>query len=341
MSIIRKAKYLVLMALLLSLSHIASAETIMRVASWLPPTHVQNAVVWPTWGKWIEEATEGRVKLEIEYGLGHPKTLFELVEDGVADASFSYHGYVPGRFKLALGVEEPLMGASAEATSVAYWRVHQKYFAAANEHDGLTVAGVFVHGPGQIQTIEPITSLADLKGKKIRIGGGVPSEIGHRLGVTPVGAPAPKVYELLQQGIVDGVFLPIAEQKTLRLNEVARNVVMLPGGMYLGSFSIFINPDFLDSLSEKDRNAIMSVSGEQLSAMAGKAWDSADAVGLKTAEEAGVNLVKVSANDAFEADFKQLVEGMDQIWLDSVADRGVDAQSALAELRSIARSYKE
>ena len=83
MFIIRKVKYLALTAVLLSLSHIASAETIMRVASWLPPTHVQNAVVWPTWGKWIEEATEGRVKLEIEYGLGHPKTLFELVQMGL------------------------------------------------------------------------------------------------------------------------------------------------------------------------------------------------------------------------------------------------------------------
>ncbi|MBN0989244.1 TRAP transporter substrate-binding protein [Amphritea pacifica] len=341
MFIIKKVKSLTLIALLMGLSNIAAAETIMRVASWLPPTHVQNAVVWPTWGKWIEEATEGRVKLEIEYGLGHPKTLFELVEDGVADASFSYHGYVPGRFKLALGVEEPLMGASAEAASVAYWRVHQKYFAAANEHDGLTVAGVFVHGPGQIQTIEPISSLADLKGKKIRIGGGVPAEIGNRLGVTPVGAPAPKVYELLQQGIVDGVFLPIAEQKTLRLNEVARNVVALPGGMYLGSFSIFINPDFLDSLSDKDREAIMSVSGEKLSAMAGRAWDAADREGMKAAEEAGVNIVKVSADDAFAKDFNQLVEGMDQIWLDSVADRDVDAKSALAELRSIAHSYHE
>lgn len=74
-----------------SLSATALADTTLRVASWLPPTHPQNAVVWPTWSKWVEEATEGRVKVEIEYGLGHPKTMFELVEDGVVDASWSYH----------------------------------------------------------------------------------------------------------------------------------------------------------------------------------------------------------------------------------------------------------
>lgn len=322
-----------------SLSAGAMAETTLRVASWLPPTHPQNAVVWPTWAKWVEEATEGRVKVAIEYGMGHPKTMFELVEDGVVDASFSYHGYVPGRFKLTQAVEQPLLGSSAEAASVAHWRIHQKYFAKANEHDGLEVVGLFTHGPGQIHMAQPVSSLSDLKGKKIRLGGGVQGEIGHRMGVTAVGAPAPKVYEMMQQGVIDGVFIPMGEQKSLRLKEVARNVVALPGGMYLGSFAMFMNPDFLADLDAKDRDAILSVSGEKLSAMAGRAWDAGDSEGLKAAQEAGVNITMVKDGDALANEFKQLTEGMDEAFLASVADRGVDAKAALSELRDIARSY--
>lgn len=318
----------------------ATAETTLRVASWLPPTHPQNAVVWPTWSKWVEEATEGRVKVAVEYGMGHPKTMFELVEDGVVDASFSYHGYVPGRFKLTQAVEQPLMGAGAEAASVAHWRIHQKYFAKANEHEGLEVIGLFTHGPGQIQMANPITSLKDLEGKKIRLGGGVQAELGHRMGVTAVGAPAPKVYEMMQQGVIDGVFIPMGEQKSLRLKEVARNVVVLPGGMYLGSFAMFMNPDFLADLDPKDREAIMSVSGEKLSAMAGKAWDAGDAEGLEAAKEAGVNLTMVNKGDPLAEEFVALTKGMDEAFIESVADRGVDAKAALAELREIARSYK-
>jgi len=323
-----------------SLSAGAMAETTLRIASWLPPTHPQNAVVWPTWSKWVEEATEGRVKVAIEYGMGHPKTMFELVEDGVVDASFSYHGYVPGRFKLTQAVEQPLLGTSAEAASVAHWRTFEKYFAKANEHEGLEVIGLFTHGPGQIHMATPVSSLADLKGKKIRLGGGVQGEIGHRMGVTAVGAPAPKVYEMMQQGVIDGVFIPMGEQKSLRLKEVARNVVALPGGMYLGSFAMFMNPDFLADLDAKDRDAIMAVSGEKLSAMAGRAWDAGDAEGLKAAQEAGVNITMVKDGDALAAEFKELTKGMEQTFLDSVADRGVDAKAALAELRDIARSYK-
>jgi len=323
----------------LSLSAGAMADTTMRIASWLPPTHPQNAVVWPTWGKWVEEATQGRVKIKIEYGMGHPKTMFELVEDGVVDASFSYHGYAPGRFKLTQAVEQPLLGASAEAASVAHWRINEKYFAKAQEHEGLVLAALFTHGPGQIHMADPINSLADLKGKKIRIGGGVQGELGKRLGVTAVGAPAPKVYEMMQQGVIDGVFIPMGEQKTLRLKEVARNVVALPGGMYLGSFSMFLSPDFLDSLSAKDREAVLSVSGEKLSALAGRAWDAGDDEGYKAAKAAGVNLNVVNTSDAMAKEFRDLANGMDEAWVEHVADRKVDAKAALEELRSIARSY--
>lgn len=160
------------------------------------------------------------------------------------------------------------------------------------------------------------------------------------MGVTAVGAPAPKVYEMMQQGVIDGVFIPMGEQKSLRLHEVARNVVALPGGMYLGSFGIFMNPDFLAGLDPKDREAILSVSGEKLSAMAGHAWDEADVEGLKAAQENGVNVVMVKEGDPMADEFKALTKGMDEAFYESVADRGVDAKAALAELRQIARSYK-
>ncbi|MCY0967395.1 TRAP transporter substrate-binding protein [Oceanospirillaceae bacterium G-43] len=316
------------------------AETVLRVGTWLPPTNAQNAVVWPTWAKWVEEATEGRVKVTIENTSGHPKTLFQAVEDGVYDASFSFNGYVPGQFTLPQIVELPGLGAGAEASSVALWRVYTSRLAKANEFEGLELIGMFTHGPGQIHTREPISSLADLKGKKIRVGGGVQTTLGERMEVTPVGAPAPKVYEMLQQGVIDGVFLPVMEQKVLRLNEVTKYLTVLPDGMYMGAFSIFINPDFMDSLSEQDRAAILSVSGEKLSAMAGRAWDAGDQEGYAAAEAAGVTINRVQPGSPMAVEFEKLTAGMDQQWIDSVKDRGVDAAAALAELREIARNYQ-
>ena len=297
-----------------------------------------NSEMWPTWGKWIEEATEGRVTIKLEYGMGHPKSMFDLVEDGVVDASFSYHGYVPGRFQLPQIAELPGMNVNAEIASTALWRVQEKYFNKAKEFQGLKLAAIFTHGPGYVHTIEKTTTLADLKGKKIRIGGGIQSDLGKRLEITPIGAPGSKVYEMLQQGVIDGVFMPMGEQQSLRLYEVAPNVLVVPGGMYLGTFSIFINPHFLDNLPKRDRDAIMSVSGEKLSAMAGAAWDKADAMGLDFAKNNGVNII---SNDELAKEFSKYSKGLDEEWIESVKNKGVDANAALKELRKIAQTLSE
>ncbi|NLW04496.1 MAG: TRAP transporter substrate-binding protein DctP, partial [Pseudomonadaceae bacterium] len=237
-------------------------------------------------------------------------------------------------------VEQPGMGVNAEAASVALWKVHQKHFAKAKEYEGLELLAFLTHGPGQLHSREPISSLSDLRNKRIRIGGGVQSQLAERMGVTPVAAPGPQVYELLQQGVIDGVFMPAQEQSSLRLNEVAPNLTLLPGGMYLGSFSMFIDPVFMDSLSAKDAKAIRSVSGEKLSALAGKAWDMADTEGLKYAREKGVNVVELGPKDKITLEFNELIKGMDDAWIESVKGKGIDARQALKDLRSYAQSYK-
>lgn len=317
----------------------AAAQTTLNVSTWLPPTHVQNSVVWPTWAKSVEEATDGRVKVNIEYTSNNPTQLFQMVEDGVTDAAFSFHGFVPGRFDLQEVVELPGLGVNAEAASAAHWRTYQKYFTESGEHEGLELLALFAHGQGVIQTNFPVTSLDDLKGKKIRIGGGVQAEIGKRLGITPVAAPGNKVYELMQTGVVDGVFMPMTEQKSQRLVEVAPNVIILPTGMYMGSFVMFINPDFMDSLSKEDAEAIRSVSGEKLSIMAGKSWDRADIEALEFAKANGGNIRELSADDPITIAYNEKTQGLDTEWLSRVADKGVDAKAALEMLRAEAKAY--
>jgi len=316
----------------------AIAEKVMRVGSWLPPKHTMNKDVLPTWGKWISEATEGRVKLKIEYPGGHPKALLDMVQDGAFDAGWTFHGYFPGRFKLTKIVELPGLDADAEAASVAHWRVNEKFLKKAGEHRGIVLGALFTHGPGQIHLREPISSLKQMNGKKIRIGGGVQTEIANRMGVKGVAAPGSKVYEILSQGVADGVFMPLGEKRTLRLKEVAPFTMKFPNGMYLGSFGVFLNPDFMDSLSAKDRKAIMAVSGEKLSAMAGRFWGEDAKIGEADARKSGNNIM--TAPPAVMKEFKDLTAGMEKEWLDNVKGKNIKAKEALWELRSIARSYK-
>lgn len=331
---------LLVVSLATSLNAKADEPIIMHVATAGPPGHVQNSVVFPTWGKWIEEATEGRVKIKLEYALGEQSSYFSMVEDGVADAAWSFHGYVPGRFRLTKMAELPNLGVNAEAASAAYWDIYQQYFAKAGEHEGVELMGLFTHGPGQIFSKQPIDALSDLKGKKIRLGGGIQQDLGKLLGVSPVSVPGPKVYELMQQGIVDGVFMPVASEKDFRLAEVAPHLTLMPGGLYMGSFAIVANEAFLESLSPQDRQAVMDVSGARLSALAGKAWDQSDENGIAEALKYKVTIKEVSEDAPMAQQFKQLTADLDRQWIDSVSDLNVDSVAALQAFRRVAKAYQ-
>ncbi|MDF2154583.1 TRAP transporter substrate-binding protein [Vibrio sp. CAU 1672] len=328
-----------LLASTMLMSQSVQAETHqLKIATWLSPMQTMNADVLPTWGKWIEDATEGRVTIKLEYDLAHPKSLVELVEDGAVDAAWTFHGYLPGRFRLTQIAELPGNKASGEAASVAHWRVNEKYFKNSFEYNGVELAGVFVHGPGQVHMREPIASLKDLKGKKMRVGGGISTEIGKLLEVSGVSAPATKAYEMLSQGVADGLFMQMDMMKAARFKDVAPYSYKLPTGLYLGSFGIFISPEFMAKLSEQDRQALRSVSGEKLSAMAGHYWSKADEVGEADIIASGSKVKDLSKEDIQY--FEQLTEGLDAQWIKSVKSRKVDAQAALVEFRQIVSDYQ-
>ncbi|MCT7655523.1 hypothetical protein MBH78_14360 [Oceanimonas sp. NS1] len=156
--------------------------------------------------------------------------------------------------------------------------------------------------------------------------------------MTGVAAPTTKVYEMLTQGVVDGVFNPMNTKRSMRFKEVAPYTLKMPHGLYLGSFGIFIGEDFFDRISAEDRNAIMAVSGEKLSAMAARAWVQADKEAEQDALEYGNTITPASKQDVQL--FAELTQSIEQNWLEDVADRKVDAGQALAEFRQIARDYQ-
>ncbi len=131
------------------------------------------------------------------------------MRDGLVDVSFVTASYTPARHPLPLMAELPGAGATAEINSIAFSRIHWKYFQPANEYKGVKLLGVFTHGPGQMFTVKKqVTSVADLAGMKIRTGGGISEASAKALGASPFVKPAPESYELLSSGVADGTFFP-------------------------------------------------------------------------------------------------------------------------------------
>jgi len=307
---------------------VSAAEYTLTISSWAPPSHGINALMWPELNKMIEDATEGRVTTEIKYGLAPPSAQMDLVLDGAADMTWIFHGYQPGRFTATKLIELPGYTGNAEAASVAYWRTYEKYLADANEHKGVRLVALHTHGPAQVQSNKMVTSLADIKGMKLRVPGGVGSDVGAALGATGIQVPAPKVYETLASKAADGVVMPMEGRKGFKLTEVAKNVFEIPGGLYRGSFATLISEEALARLPEDLQKALIEkVFGEPASRMAGQVWDEIDVIGREVTEAIADNSINM-ASDADLASYAEIADGIVANVLAEVTEKGIDAAGA-------------
>lgn len=317
----------------------AEAEFTLTISSWAPPTHGINAEMWPKFIAMVEEATGGRVTAELKLGLAPPPAQIDLIQDGAADVSIIFHGYEPGRFVVTKLIELPGFEGSAEAASVAYWRTHEAFLAAANEHEGVRVIALHTHGPAQLHTQPEVTGLAQIAGLKIRVPGGVGSDMTAALGATGIQVPAPKVYETLASGAADGVVMPMESRMGFKLVEVAQNVYEMPGGLYRGSFAFIMSEDTLADLPEDLRTALEEkVFGEPLSREIGRIWDGIDQAGRDgTLATPGNAVHTASAEDV--AAFKALSQGVIDAVLAEITAKGIDAAAAYEMIKAEMAAY--
>lgn len=304
------------------------AKENLIISSWLPPSHPINVDMLEGLIDMMEEATDGEVTGELKLGLAPPPAQMDLVMDGAADMTIIFHGYQPGRFVGTKLIELPGYEGSAEAASVAYWRVQEAYLDKLDEHRGVKLIGLSTHGPGQIHSNQAVETLDDLNGLKTRLGGGVSADVAAELGLIGIQVPAPKVYETLDSGAADGVAMNMGERTSFKLNEVAKNVYEIPGGFYRGSFAVLMSQEKFDALPEAAQKALEdNVFGEPFSRMMGKAWDASDERARAETEAAEDNTI-VTASEEDQAKFAEMAARVRDKILAEIEAAGIDAQAA-------------
>jgi hypothetical protein len=153
------SKWVGVAAVALAASTSVQAQNVtLRFSNWLPPTHPMVTEMLNPWAKDVEQATEGRVKIQVLPPLGTPASHYDLVRNGVADMTIGVHSYTPERFKLTEMVELPMTAENAQVNSLAYWRTYQKYFMGKNEHAGTKLLGAWVPGSYQLWTAAKVDS---------------------------------------------------------------------------------------------------------------------------------------------------------------------------------------
>ena len=260
------------------------------------------------WAKQVEKATGGKVKIQIFYSqtLTKGKDAWGATKSGIADISWCFHGYWPGMTPLADVVSLPALPFnSAEKGSEVLWKLYEKYPAIQKEFSANKVLLLFTSNPYiLITTKKQVKTVEDIKGMKIRMSGGPPTEMMKALGGTPMMVPMPDNYMAMQKGVTDGMGAPWEAIHGFRLYEVANYYTETPfPAVY---FSIAMNKRKWDSLDKDIQDAIMSVSGLEGSKFWGRNH-------FDTAKEGVMEKVKSMGKSI---DIYSLSDAERQRWLD-------------------------
>ena len=283
-----------------ALSAPTQAQTVLTVSSWLPPTHTAS-MAQKEWCDLLENNTKGRIKCNIlPRGVSPAPGTYDAVKNGLADLSYTVHGYTPGRFVHTQMTELPFLGNSAESISVALSRVTGKHPEFAAEHQGVKVLSLFTHGPGIVFNVKrPIVKVEDLSGLKFRVG----------------------------------TLFPAESTESFKIDKIIQPATTFPGGMYNTSFVFMMNQGKYEKLSPEDKKAVDEISGETAARIFGRGWDKVDRRAFALMQ---VNNVLVTKADAkFVADVKSKTQSLEQNWITASKAKGLqDPAKVLAEFRA-------
>ena len=306
----------------------ASAKTSLLFNIFVPPKHLIRAAIAEGWIKRVEAASWGEISVRIPgKTLAPAPRQWGMVTDGIADVTIMYNVFERRRLTLIQMSYLPFNIPSAKAAGVALWRTHKKHFEKANQFKGVKLLGFFYLPPGAIHSLgKPIAKVSDFQGLKVRVSPGTPAKFAEAMGGVPVPTPGIKAYEVVSKGVVDAMLFPPSDTYSLKMVPFVKHTVLVPGGAYGASFSLFMNQKKFDGLSDAEKAAVMASSGEKI-AEDGVAMDKLNQVGLDALKKNGATIS--TADAAFMAEAKKRMEFLTKAWLADAKKAGVDGQAAL------------
>ena len=308
-----------------------SASKRLIYSIFFPPTHIHSQLA-AEWAEELEKRSEGRLTVDLFYGgsLTKPDQCYQGVIDGISDLGMSCFAYTRGRFPVLEGLDLPLgYPDGITATHVANEGV-EKYRNELKGSADTRILYVHAHGPGILASKNPVKSLDDLAGMKIRATG-LSSKIVEALGGVAVGMSQGETYDALQKGVVTATLCPIETLKGWKQGEVISAITDASAIGYTTAMYVTMNRQTWESLPEDLQDIITEVSSEWIP-LHGQAWNDADDEAIELMEE-------------MEREFVDLSEEEREIWLGRVApilddyvkktsDAGLPGEAFIKDLQS-------
>lgn len=304
----------------------------LKLAHFMSPKHPMHVHLMAPMVQELAKVSGGDLTIRIypggELGKG-PAAQFKRAVTGVADITFGLHGYTSNLFPRTTLVELPGISSGPVQATKMLWAAYDKYL--SPEYKRVVPLALWANDEAVLITrTKPIRSLADVVGMKFRVPSRVAANLVKAWGGTPVFLPAPKIYNALSTGIVDGVFIGASGITSFKLIEAGNHMTVgIPvtiAGMYL-----VMNKGSYDKLTDSQKKALNAVSGLKASLRAAAAYEAAGkrAVAL-FAKQKTVHTLTAENAAAFRAAADKMVA---QLLVD-MDKKGIPASDAVKAMKA-------
>jgi TRAP-type C4-dicarboxylate transport system substrate-binding protein len=180
----------------------------------------------------------------------------QAVLDDVADMAWVNPGLTPERFPDNDVLEFPGLFRDLKEASLVYTRV----VGSLRGYEDFFVVSALANFPLMVHTRPPVGSLADLRGKILRVNNLVEGDALKALGVTPVIIPINEVALAIGRGTLDGATMPPNALFAYGVSRITRFHYVAPLGA--APLAFLMNRKKFEGLPQAGQDLIRRFSGE-------------------------------------------------------------------------------
>ena len=202
----------------------ALAQQELKLASFVPPTHVIWTDVITPWTREVAKLSNNQLTVRLFPAMqlgGRPPDLYRQVVQGISDITFTLPGYTSGDFPMMALTELPGTAESADDGTARSGSCSTSIL--ARDFKDTKVLMLWNSDSASLMSrAKPIRTLEDLKGMRIRTPSAAQSAQLEALGAIPIDMPANQIYNNLDRGVIDASMIPMSAALDFKLIEVVK-----------------------------------------------------------------------------------------------------------------------
>ncbi|MFZ7110880.1 MAG: TRAP transporter substrate-binding protein [Desulfatiglandales bacterium] len=258
----------------LSPDRAAAEPTVLKATGAWPQTSPFTTIYFRFFDL-VKERSQGRLQIR---WVGGPEYVKEkdfstAGQAGTIDVMQTCVGYHGGRVPAAGIADAYPLFRSYKTESAAYYETRRIVGPLLEKELKIKPIGCTQVFPFYLWTKEPLKSMADLKGMKIRGHGGYVPFIVKALGATPVTTPSTEVYIALERGIIDGAVRNLPALNSFKEYELTRYGISTPVTWATGDICISLRA--WDKLSDEFQKILLEA-GKDATRQAVDFWEKKD-----------------------------------------------------------------